>query len=214
MKLSTSAALLIIVTSFNALLVSCSTDKRSGTYSAAITPEARHAAISNEDMKFLFEAENMCIYNKHVAREALIRSTAIESSAIAQEMIASSERISQAIAKVAEEYTINLPSDITEEQKTSWRTLVKQKGWNFDKKFFEITEQHTNKAQAFYTLALNTCKDEAVKTIAQQGLAELKARQDLLAAQQGKMIERIGDTDSSFIDMKVTASLALDKHKK
>lgn len=214
MKIFTSSLFHISAISILALFSSCSSDKNNSNYSSSIASNATHAAITNEDMKFLLEAQNISIYNTYVAREGLVRSTAVETSAMAQEMLSSGERMIDAISKVATRYTLTLPTDITDAQKSTWRNLVKQKGWNFDKTFSVISKENAEKSEGVFTQAIATCKDETVKKIAQQGLAELKIRQDLLLAQQEKIKERVGDTDGTLLSDKLTTSLALEKQKK
>lgn len=200
-----------IAISLSIVAVSC--EEQQGTnYSAGLTTNTT-TNISDEDIRFLFAAHNMALYNKFLASEAEIRSTATESFSMATVLVESNERLDEAISGIARQYNLSLPTDITEEQKATWKEMIKQKGWKFDKQFSSTIEDNLKITYQLFTNAVSSCKEQAVKSIAEKGINELKQHGQLILAQQEKIKERTGDTENDLLDVS-KRTMAFEKPKK
>jgi predicted outer membrane protein len=112
---------------------------------------------------------------------------------LAESIIAANNRINNELTGIAAEYKLQLPTDITEEQKTEWKKLVKEKGWAFDKMFAVKMDDNLKAEYQLYTHFSTSATDGMMKKIAVAGLMELQKQGDLAIAQQEKIQSRTGE---------------------
>jgi hypothetical protein len=163
----------------------CTESKNSKSYNASIASTGK-VSLPQEEARFLFTVHNLALFNTHLATEAQIRSTSLESVALAENILHTNNKMIADISSVAEEYGLELPADITDAQKMEWREVVKQKGWAFDKKFALVMEENLKSLHKLVKDASTTLKNEAIAKLSSDALTALKTQGELAIVQQEK----------------------------
>lgn len=194
MKTATHFSRFLLLSCCFVSFYACTESKDKKSYNASIASTSA-TTLPQEETRFLFTLHNMGLYNLQLATEAHIRSTSVESVTLAESILNSNNKMTAAISAIANEYDLDLPADITEQQKMEWKEVVKQKGWAFDKKFAAVMEANL---KSLYTLMNDASKyfnDPAIKKLASESLGSLQIQGTLAIAQQEKIKERTGRTD-------------------
>jgi hypothetical protein len=108
--------------------------------------------------------------------------------------------------EIAEEHGFTLFKDLTDEQKLVWKQLVKEKGWNFDKKFNEILQQIKKEEQVLLDEVQKSNSTETIKLLAHKSQTELQLHDVLKQTLQQKIDEKtmiaVSDEDPKEKDSK------------
>ena len=185
--------------------ISCNDAKPKKAYAASLSGSEKTVALPQDDLKFLYDAYTLNLFNIKIAEEAMIRSTATESSALAEASAASAKKTNEGFSNLAIQYNLTLPPDINAEQKDAWKQLVKQKGWNFDKEYAVMAEKYLKAAEALFSNGTKSCKVKTLVSLATQGAADVKNQSALSVAQLEKIKERT-TTSEEEQDDKVAAN--------
>jgi len=107
----------------------------SGCYQAKPGDQAQ---VDKQDIFLISSLYQESLLSLRLAEEALTRSTYIETKNLANNVKSSHATIKIDLESFAGRKGIDLPLDITANQLNLWRELVRNKGVDFDKIFFEI----------------------------------------------------------------------------
>jgi predicted outer membrane protein len=158
-------------------------------YSAGITAKQKTAKISEDDVRFLVKAYSLSLLKINLANEAQIRSTSAESSQLGRALSGFYTDLNIKIEKIADAHGFTLPMDLTDDQKLVWKQLVKEKGWNFDKKFDAILEQLKGDETALFEQALKNSSDKSIKLLAERSKPEFQLHETL----KQTLVHKIGE---------------------
>jgi predicted outer membrane protein len=168
-------------------------------------PEKKDVAeiIDQHDIDLVSTLYQSNLYAIKVSEEALTRSTYKETKELAKNLIAESEKLKSVFDVLMGRKAVDMPLDISESQLNSWQSIVKIKGWDFDKTYLEKSIGLKAREIAVLTKISTDAKNEEIKNIA---LDLLKDRNNI--AQLRLKVEEIMDsrirkdsalTASSFI---------------
>jgi predicted outer membrane protein len=178
---------------------SCSSTTNEKVYSASITSDNKTAKLPENDVRFLVKAYSLGLLKINLANEAQIRSTSAESSQLARALSGFHSDLNNKIEKIADDHGVTLPMDLTDDQKLVWKQLVKEKGWNFDKKFDEMLEQLKGEETALFQQGLKSSSDKSIKLLAQKSQPEFQLhealRQTLVDKIDEKTMVAVSDED-------------------
>jgi putative membrane protein len=122
--------------------------------------------ISSYDKDLLTSVFEECIYTTKLAEEAMMRSTSADTKTFATNLISDYKKMMQQIEGVAGSKSIDLPLDMGDKQLKKWRQMVKETGWNFDKKFVELATEGNNETAALVKNISATAKDDDIRKTA------------------------------------------------
>jgi predicted outer membrane protein len=207
MKKFTISAQAAILSFCTLLLLSCSSSTNEKVYSASIGSTKKTTKLPENDLKFLVNAYSLGLLKINLANEAQIRSTSAESNQLARALTAFHSDFNTKIEKIAEAHGFTLPMDLTDDQKLVWKQLVKEKGWNFDKKFNALLEQLKAEEAAMFEQALKHSSDKDIKLLAQKSQPEFQLHETLKQTLVEKIDEKtmVAVTDEDPKDKKAKA---------
>lgn len=181
----------IFLFSTTIFLLSCNhAAQNSKAYTAAFASEEPKRVLQESDEKFLMDAYLQEHFILQMATEALYRSTAPETVNLAKEMVNVSQNNKARLSAIADDFQLDVASDMMPEQKQVWKELVKKKGWEFDKHFSDATEQLSASTNKLYSNAESQLQNEELKIIANERIASLQQQTALATIQKEKVIAR------------------------
>jgi predicted outer membrane protein len=221
MKKFTITAQALLLSFCTLILVSCSNNKSEKStkqekiYSAAITGNGNKVKPSENDLRFLVDAYSLGLLKISLANEAQIRSTSAESNQLGRAVSAFHSQLNSEIEEIADEHGFTLPMDLTNDQKLVWKQLVKEKGWNFDKKFADLLEQIKQEETALFELATKNSTDKNIAVLAQKSQPELQLHETLKQTLGQKIDEKtmVAVTDEKSKEKKVKGKGTNSKSK-
>lgn len=134
-------------------------------YSSSAGGYDKTVALSQPGLDFLVTAYSIGSFKLDLASEARIRSTSAESIQLARPVFIFNTTINSQLEHLASKHNLVLPMDLTNSQKVVWKQFVKEKGWNFDKKFIKIAKQTETLEKEIYTKAVRT-ENKDIKKLA------------------------------------------------
>jgi predicted outer membrane protein len=135
--------------------------------------EVTHQLVNKNDESFLFQAYEAALYAMEISKEGTMRSTSIETKTLAENVLMNNKKIADQLGEIAGKKAIELPLDMNSTQLKKWRELVKEKGWDFDKKFIELAIEHTKNSKTLLADISQRVKDADIKKVAQNILSSL-----------------------------------------
>ncbi len=172
-----SAALVAVL-----FFMSCNNAPVNNMHSASLGSSGKKATPQPTDLKFMYDVYALGIYKIQLAQEAQIRSTSPQTIAIAKRVVDAHSNINATIGEITSPFNLAFRADITEGQKRTWKSLVMQKGWLFDKAFATVI---TNEALHERQLLQNeggALNDEKLKMIATKYAGFLEDQVQLINA--------------------------------
>lgn len=157
--------------------------------------------VSNYDKESLSSIYEDCIYTTRLAEEALLRSTSVETKTFASTLLGDYKQMMKQIEEIAAAKSIELPMDMRDKQLKKWREMVKETGWNFDKKFIELAMDENNQTQTLIKNISTAAGDEDIRKTA--GNIISYTNQDL-AKQVQEMIDSRTQQDSIIQTVAIT----------
>jgi predicted outer membrane protein len=104
--------------------------------------------VSNYDKESISSIYEDCIYTIRLAEEAILRGTSVDTKTFASNLLGDYKQMIGRIEDIARTKSIELPLDMRDKQLKKWREMVKEKGWDFDKKFIALVMDENNQTQA------------------------------------------------------------------
>ncbi|HEX8331417.1 MAG TPA: DUF4142 domain-containing protein [Segetibacter sp.] len=215
MKKFTLSAQASILSFCTLLLLSCSSTTNDKVYSASITGNGKTVKLPENDVRFLVKAYSLGLLKINLANEAQIRSTSAESTQLARALSGFHSDLNNKIEKIADAHGFTLPMDLTDDQKLVWKQLVKQKGWNFDKKFNELLGQLQGEETTLFEQALKNSSDKSIKLVVQKSQSEFRLHETLKQTLFEKIDEKTmaAVTDKDPEDKEVKGKSNSSNHK-
>jgi len=148
-------------------------------YASSIAGSSATKKLTENDFRFLVKAHSTGLFKIDLANEASVRSTSLEAIQFASAIKSFYTKFNYEIEDIAVKHDFVLPMDITDDEKLVWKELVKEKGWEFDKKFREIFERYHSEEVVFFEAAAVNTVDKHVALLATKAQPEIKFHEKL-----------------------------------
>ena len=130
---------------------------------------------SNKDSsKFLIKAAQDGMAEIQICELALKQAGSADVKRFAQDMITQHGQIDREAARIAAQKNINLPTEVSAEQKSTFEEMKKLSGKNFDKKFMEHNVSDHEKDVKDYKEQMEQGTDTDIKAFAAKTLTTLQ----------------------------------------
>lgn len=169
-----------LIAFFTVALVACNNSTDDKIYSSVIGGyKKKEVKLSENDLQFLLKAYTLGLLKINLSNEAQIRSTSAESTQLGKSVSDFHSNLNNKIGEIASEHGFSLPMDLTDDQKLIWKELIKEKGWNFDKRFSDLMEHIKAEETALYFEATKNISDKDIRLLALKSQHEFQLHQSL-----------------------------------
>jgi len=138
------------------------------------------------EVNLLSTAYEDCIYITKLSEEGSMRSTSAETKNFADNVSTMYKNAMNEIEEAAGKMNIELPLDMRGEQLAKWKEMVKETGWNFDKKFVDLIMDASYKTKTLLSNIQASTKSNDVQIAAKNILAFTSNQKDM--AEQVKQL--------------------------
>jgi putative membrane protein len=141
--------------------------------------------ISTEDRDFIQKAGRANLSEVQLGQLALDRGTTKAVRDFAKRMVDDHTKANQALKKLADKKGMDLPSDVSDEQKAVYAQLSKLTGTDFDEAFMkQMASDHADAVNLFEQKA-SSSSDPAIQSMARKMLPTLKIHQRMAKQHAG-----------------------------
>jgi len=180
MRIRNKLAAAILSMSIITFAPSCSNEPNDSKETAEEMNEAKFDKDGQKEADKLVEACSSNLFEIKASENAELNAFTPEVRKLASMMVAAHTKMNEVVKGLARVKGINLPTELTSDQKEQMEKLAEKNSIDFDKTYTEkMKEKHEN-AIRFYERIAEKCEDGDIKLWAENTVSEVRGHLDMI----------------------------------